>query len=454
MTITLDVMGFITRDDFIDNSVDTVNPFLELSDNSLTFSKNRRTYYDTEDTKYSIHVFYSKNINPVTQVRTEANLLNSKMAYVVKAYRTFVDMLTQNPYLTKAQNIQFGIDAIMANSVGNVVTSINYMDIAEFRGLRLPDKFIIELNSNELYTIWCSDILFQNDYPQYEINIVTQTDNFASIINSPSEMIALLNSFNLVEFNTRIELNKGLHPTTYTRILNIPYRIPSTSTYKDCYFGFNIYGKEGDYNDILKNELLAYLVDGSGLTESQVIALFPDIAKINEFFFVPRWDKVAIPSGVAQRGIYSQILPTFTDAIDLTKFIKIYTPTHFNTNSYNVPFRYNNIITVAVNGQFTDPLVKDFLSYYSDLITVNSLSTDFGRMRSKTQHLITIMDYLLALAEKDDLLELYNDVTYLNTTQNTYRFKVRDRMGIKYVVLRYDIHTYYVIPKFEYVRVM
>lgn len=452
MAITLDVMGFITRDDFIDNTVDTINPYMELSDNSLTFSKNRRTYYDTNNTLYSCHVFYSKSINPTTNVATEATLQNSKMSDVVRAFRVFVNLLTQNPYLTKQQNIQFGIDAIMADNPANTVTMINYLDIVSYRGLRIPDKFIMEYNGTELYTLWLSDILFQNDYPHYEINIVTQTDNFASIINSPTDMINTLNSFNLVDFNVRIEQNKGTHPTTYTRILNIPYKIPNTNTFKDCFFAFNIYGKEGDYNDVLKNELLAYLVAGSGLTESQVITLFPDIAKINEFVFVPRWEKVAIPSQVAQRGIYSQVLPTFTDLIDLTKFIKFYTPTHFNSNSYNVPFDYNNIMTVAVNGQYTDIDYKDFKTYYSDLITVNSMSNDFGRMSSKTQHLVTIMNYLLALAEKDDLLELYNDVTFMNRSQTTYNFKVRERMGIKYVSLRYDKHTYYVIPKFEYVR--
>jgi hypothetical protein len=111
---------------------------------------------------------------------------------------------------------------------------------------------------------------------------------------------------------------------------------------------------------------------------------------------------------------------------------------------------YNNLLTVIVNGQFTEPQYRDFLNYYGDILTITSTSQDFGRMQTNTQHFITLSNYLLSLADKNDILELYNEVTHLNTQQNQYIFKVRNRNNINYVVCKYDRYTFYCLPKFEF----
>jgi len=58
---------FITRDDFIDNNDNQVNPLFELSDYAMTFSSNRKVYYYSLNPVYSIHLFNT----------TECNRLNS-----------------------------------------------------------------------------------------------------------------------------------------------------------------------------------------------------------------------------------------------------------------------------------------------------------------------------------------------------------------------------------------
>lgn len=453
MAITLDIMGFITKDDYIDNTVDAVSEVFELSDNSLTFSKNRRTFYDTEDETYALNVFYSKNINPTTSEVTYADITNTQANYITKSVRKFIEIASQNPYLSKAQIIQYAIDNINFNNTQFNVTSLVYVDLISINNIKVPNKIIIELDNTVLATIWCSEVLFQNDYPNYDINIVTISDNFAANIGNPSIILQLINSFNIVDFNNRIELDKGKHPTTYTRILNIPYKIPNTTIFKDCHFAFNIYGRNGDYIDVLKTLLLDYLVQASGLTESEVIALFPSIAEINEFFIIPRWNKVAIPSQVGQEVIYSQTLSAFNDNIDLSKFIKVYSVEHFSNNSYNVPCTYNNIIATIVNGQHSDPLIKDFNTYYNDLITVSTTSADFARMSQKTQNFSVLYNYLVDLGDCGDILTLYNRIILLNSTiTTTYKFKVRVRQNIYYVVAKMGDFTYYAIPRFEFLR--
>jgi len=450
MAISREIMGFITKDDYIINADNAVNTVFELSDVSLTYSRKRKTYYWPNDPSYSFNVFYAKSIDTNTLATTDIVPSQQEANYAFESLFKFIQTANSYYNLPKAQIIQYAISNINNNNTTFTVTSLNYTSLQNTNNQYIPEKLIIEVNNSYLYTIWCSDFIFRNDYPHYEINIVTISDDFTSRLNDVSYIVNLLDSFNLIDFNTRIEENKGTHPTTVTRILNIPYKVPNTNIYKNCYFGFNIYGKDGDYSDALKNELLAYLVNASGLTESQIIALFPSIAEVNEFFIIPRWDRQAIPSQVGQDAIYSHVVPTFLNTIDLTKFIKVYSPTHFNNNSYNVPMTYNNLLCVIVNGQFSESQYKDFLNYYSDILTISSTSQDFGRMQTKTQRFIDLCSYLLSLCDKNNIVDVYNEITYLNNHQNNYTFKVRNRNNINYVVCRYDLHTYYCLPKFEF----
>jgi len=198
---------------------------------------------------------------------------------------------------------------------------------------------------------------------------------------------------------------------------------------------------------ILKLELFDYLTNTLGIAGTTVESLFPNILQINEFIIVPRWDKVAIPTQVGSTGISSQISNTYSEVFDIFKFVTIYdNETYLKNNTYNVPYDYNNLLLQVVNGYYTEPHLKDFKSYYSDMLAVTSTHPDFSRMSMRTQRFMTLLENIIDVSNSSNQTELFN-----NILQNSdYYFTIIVRNGVTYISYKFEDHQIYVIPKFEF----
>jgi hypothetical protein len=298
---------------------------------------------------------------------------------------------------------------------------------------------------------WLSDEVFKAFYPEYEINTVLPFVNFKNIVTNTSQFISALDSFNPIEMNTRTELDKNNIPATYTKLVNIPYRVPNTTVDKNCYFAFNIYGSQGNYDYILKLELYNQMVNVLGLDSAFVESVFPTILNINEFFITPRWDRMSIPNQIGQSGINSQISKTYSEVFDLSKFIKIYSNvSYLRENTYSVPFDYNNLLLQITNGYYTEATIKDFLAYYSDFITIASTHPDFARMKQRTQKFIILLENLLDVANSSNSTEMFNKI--LQNKQ--FHFTIISRAGVNYISYFFEEHQYYVAPKYVYTELL
>lgn len=434
-----EIKAFITNDSFIDNQQSTISPIYEISDIALSYSRNKQIYYSTDDPLYSLYVFKVNGLTYLTQ--TEVNSIIN----VVKSFSVF---LTTTQITNKQQIILSFTNQFNTNNQSTPLSNLTYNNTIDSNSIRAVDytSFTISDVSCE---IWLSDNIFRTFYPDYEISIILPFTNFTTIVNNVSEFLTALDNFNLIEFNTRIEEDKDNYPTTYTRIINIPYRAPNSSTYKNCYFAFNIYGIQGNYDYILKLELYNYLTATLGLTSTLVEEIFPSILNINEFFITPRWDKIAIPSQVGQASINSQIMSAYNEVFDLNKYIKIYTDINYlKNNTYAVPFDYNNIMLFITNGYYTESSIKDFKQYFSDFITVTSTQQDFARMSLRTQKFVTLLENMLAVSNCNNSTELFNNLI----ANNNYNFTIINRAGVTYLSNLYDKHQIYVIPKYQFIE--
>lgn len=430
------IKAFVTRDDFINNTANVVSSIYELSDKALTYSKNKQQFYSTIDSKYSLYLFNIEN---------GTSLLQNEVNDIIKVISSFTTFLT-NTTITVKQNIIISFtNEFNTQNPTSQITNLNYSQDISYNGVRAPDYLSFTIDNIDC-SIWLSNEHFELFYPNYEISIVFPFHNFTTIFNNASSMITALNTFNLVEFNTRVELDKEDKPTTYTAILNIPYKVPNTSINRDCYFAFNIYGGQGNYDFILRLELYNYLTNTLGFNGNLIEQLFPTILNINEFFITPRWERIAIPSQIGQVGINSQLSLTYNEEFDLNKFIKIYTNTNYlKNNTYSVPFDYNNILLYITNGYYTEAQYKDFKNYYSDFITVTSIHPDFSRMSTRTQRFISLLETLLNVSDCNSSSELFNNILQITD----YSLNIIDRGGVSYLTTFFDKHQYYIIPKYE-----
>ena len=435
------VKAFVTRDDFINNNDNTISDVFELSDYGYTFSPNRKEYYYSSNPLYTLHHFNTDEINTLSQTDVD-NFLS-----VVDLFFWFV-----NRNLSSYNN-----DYIIASFMNYMITADVTYNIAEFNlgkvitagTVKAADYIIVRINEVTA-TLWMNYESFETFYPNYVVQCVLPVDNFATIVNSSPAIINELTQFDYSAFVNKLQTLTNKRPPTAIRILNIPYTITATQTTVNCYFGFIIYGSQGDHEYLLKLKLLDYL-SSLGINQTTILTYFPLITQINEFFIIPRWKNIAIPSQVGQAAINSQVLPTFNATYDLDKLLPAYNNENFiRNNTYSVPFAYNNIIAYVVNGLYSSSNVKDFKTYYSDLITVDSLSPDFARMSQRTQNFVSMVMEALQIADSKD------DNTFLNAifNNNNYNFKLVNRNGANYLTVFLAPHQYYILPYYEFVRLL
>lgn len=434
--MSTELKGFITRDDFTTPRNQDVSPIYELSDISLTYAQNKQTIYPTSKSLYALNVFSLKGSNEVT---------NYQATNIVAVVEEFCQYLTNNSTLSKINTIVNFVNMFNALHPNAPVTSLSYNDTITHNNYRAPDHVTFSILNIDC-SIWLSDNLFKTFYPDYELKVTLPFENFNSIIKNTSETIDSIASFDPVEFNARLEKDKGEYPPTYTRLINIPYKIPNTNSERNCYFGFNIYGKQGNYDHILKLELYRILTQELNLETPFIEEIFPSILKINEFFIVPRWDKLAIPTQVGQVGIGSQVSLSYEEPFVTDKFVTIYNNNFFlRNNTYNVPFSYNNLLLNITDGYYSDDDVKLFTSYYPDILSVGSSHPDSARMSSRTQRFVTLLETLLHVANSNNQTELFNKVIQVKD----YIITIVSRGGVSYISTFYDKHQYYVLPKYQ-----
>lgn len=438
--MTRQIKAFVTCDHYINNNPGVVEPLYELSTIGLTYSKEKQQYYSDEQPEYSLYVF--KQIEQTGMTQSEVNT-------VLNVVKRFTDFASANTQMDKNGLIMNYLQQFNLMYPATQVSDLRVTTLLTSGNLVGPD-FMSFVVRGITCSIWLNDLSFRGFYTDYEIDIVFPFDDFDLKIQNGAAVIEALNAFTLVEFNNRIEQAKGSFPTTHSKILNIPYRLPNSTVTRDCHFAFNQYGGQGNYDYILKLELYQYLLE-LGLTSEYIESIFPTILKINEFFITPRWDRMAIPSHVGEYGVRSQITSAFAEVFDLTKFVKVYTDVDYlRNNSYNVPYDYNNLMLTISNGYYTEDAVKDFKARYSDMITVPTTHPDFARMSPRTMQFMALLESMLVIADSNNTVEMFTKMV----DNENYVFNMINRQGVWYLSMFFSGHQYYLIPKYEYMTLL
>ena len=429
--------AFITRDDFITPALAEVSPIYELSHIGKTFSNSVKKFHTSA---FPLHTLYAFKIE-------NGNTLNThEINSVINVVHSFTQYLTSTVSVSKQQDILVFTSNFNSANPSTPISNLNFNTPVTHNNVRSVDYLTFTI-ANMNVSMWLSDLVFRTFYPDYEVQIVLPFDNFRDIVRTPSNFIQALDTFDLVEFNRRVQENKNEVPTTYSSVVNIPYRVPNTNILKNCYFGFNIYGAQANYEHILKlelfNNLLSLLNNESMFIESS----FPSILRMNEFFITPRWERVGISAQIGLTGINSQISSTFNEVFDTPRFIPLINNYSFiRNNTFNVPFIYNNILLQITNGMYSEDSLRDFRTYFRDFIAVNTTHPDFSRMSTRTQRFIVVLKSMLEVGNASNSTELFNNVIRSTNT----RFTITTRSNVTYISHRFDQHHLYLIPRYQF----
>lgn len=418
------------------------SPIYELSEEGKTFAKRkeRRTLRgDDKNLLHSFHVTDENELNP-----EETRLI----IQVVETFNTYLETIS----LENKPVIVTKFAAFYNNSFENHISNFNYNQLINVNKKLYPDFLTFKVEDLNC-SVWLSDKSFKLFYPLYDIDVVTPFEEFDRIVRNAPEMIEALNKFDLNLFGMRIDEIKGGFPSTYTQMLNVPYRPRKGAQEMDCWFGFNIYGEAGNYEYLMRDELYKHL-KGLGLDDDFIEEHFPSIFKVNEFFMVPEWNDYALPFRVGQGSINSQVNKAFDSPFRMNWYVKAYEDSneYMLRNTYNVPLPYNNILCRVLNGKYSLNEIKDFKEFHKDLITVNSTNPDFARMSERTQRFVVMTSFMIACADAHNETELFNNLMTNNAANRDHRFTMNRRMEITYISIQFDKHRYYMIPRYEFDR--
>ena len=434
-----EIFAFAVRDNLIDNQANAIAPVFEISDICLTFAKEKATHTSSTDRSSSLIVFKTNDGQLLTQAETDlgCGLLSEVTQFLATTSQTAPLVLGGS--FTAYYNAKYPAKQL---------TQLSFSDIRTSGTVKAPEYIVATFGDTLKFFIWTSNRAFRSMYPFYQIDIVLPVDNFKEKLINGTSFNAEISTFEFPAFINKMETAKGDNIETAARVLNIPYYAPGATTGNPCYFGFIVYGEQGDYEFLFRLNLYDYLIS-LGISSQLILSSFPDLLKVNEFFITPRWDLQAIPSRVGEGVINSQLTNTFASNFDIAKFIPRYADlTALKAATSNVPVEYNNLLLLITDGEFSTANLKAFRSYFSDFISISSQHPDFSRMSSRTQQFAIFLEYALRVANTSsysEMLEVMGNIA-------SYAFRTITREGVTYVSAFLDKHQFYILPKHEFLR--
>lgn len=435
-----EIKCFMTNSDFITPDNRTVAEVYELSDEGYTFSKRKQHVWLASAKHKGIVNFHYTEENELTQEEAE---------FIFKVIEDFSTHITTKIIENKDEITTTFLQEFNASSKTKLL-NIDYNTTTKVGDEKYPDYVLFKTKGLSC-SCWLSDFSFKQFYPLYDIDIIPPFQRFEQIVRNDAEMIYELDNFNLAIFAESLDIRKEGHPSTFTKVINVPYYPDKGDKGIPCNFGFNIYGKQGEFDHLLRETLYQYLNKKLGLEEAWIEKHFPDIFKVNEFFIIPEWTSYAIPFATGQGSINSQILPTYPKVSGLEHFIPSYADDieDLKKSAYDVPFAYNNITTRIVNGRRTVDQIKDFRKYYHDLITYSSKHPDFDRMSSETMRFLIMMESMFYIADSNAQTEIFSKMM----VPSEFKFSLSERTEVEYLSILFRDHRYYMLPRYEYERI-
>lgn len=430
------IQGFVTIEQYINNTVGVISPFGELSTHSLTYTKDKGEYRTVSIPGYKLITF--KIIDDVNG--TSTTIEESLVEEILSIVRSVVGYSTSHiqPYDVE------DFENTIRSEYPLVVSGFGMGPMEQGLSTSLPE-FLSWSSLNHNYTdihIWLSDRAFADQYSGYEITVVSPVDNLNSMFLPYTEVTALIASQTTEDLGNKIQEAKNRNPETVVRLVNFDFvNRYDNSRFVNTTWGVLIYGKEGDYIDAIKSAISSYILNNSNFTAEQWRGIFPEIFEQTEMVVVPRWDNLAIENLTDRSSLYSSVFDIASSLSFVGSLVPFYTQNHISDNTYAVAYPYKTLMLNIVNGMFNSINKRDFLEMFPDYLPIPSTSLDFARMQLKTQRFILFMDDVLIEAEKATPISslpsnmrrvIRNNIFYIASSLNEINFLVAAKYNSQY----------------------
>lgn len=387
--------GFFEYPALISNVPDKIAMFGEISDNSLTYAKDKTVHTDVSTPSVAFIAFHSV---------VDETPVEPAMTYVRPA-------------------LQLG-DYIYRQSIAGVINSnaatLRQLVLAEFTGvistfssgkmmyngtLWMPEwvEFTV-VNPNETNTvhIWLADESFAGQYDQYVIEVIQPLYPVDDFFKDPLVVKDLLAGYDVVAKLEEAQERRAQYPSTYLRAFEFNYVNPRDVNQKfPAKWIVLIYGVAGNNPDIIKEAIVKDILSQTTHNRAEWETILPDLFRTTEFIFTPFWNKYSVPNADFRAGIYS---PVYDPNVQLKYILRTargsgYTDTYVRANYQTSVNIYKSIAFGVVGNPNNRDGIKKFTQKFPQYVVTEVGDADANRIDPDTLEWMAIFDKLLVAAE-------------------------------------------------------
>lgn len=384
----------------------------ELSAYGITFAKDRELFSTVteapDSTSVNLTVFTSADendvhVSPPTQY-SETILEIGRWIYT----NAFEGNFTVDPEVFRDLFLAEFAGTIYAPTIGPMVAIPGYYFPESISFFINPDSYGVtwppgvDYLTRSRIKIWFSDAAFTSQYDETQIDNIPPLADLDDFFRLANLVEADVNARTIPQLTDLIQSKAAKNPFTLAKALNFTYHDPlnSTNTFETTWT-FLIYGPAGDNVDVIKAQLIEWILNNSTHTQEEWAEIFPDIFTSTEFIITPIWNQFAVPNLTLSQSVYSPIV-NHTDAGEIALSTGVgtdYTDEHVRNVLAIAGCPYKSIAFLAVGGPRNRNNVFRFEKQWPDYMSVPTSSLDFNRMSPTTQGWIMLLYQLLQVAE-------------------------------------------------------
>lgn len=388
------VQGFVNITAYINNQPGNIAKLGELSTHSRTYSKEKGEYQSENYPGYQLITFASLVHNTGEAVEVS----QSQVEEILEVVRTAMNYAQTRPTPYSYNDVMLTLQ--QENKL--ICKELFVGELIYYKNIGLPARLSwksINHGDSDI-NIWLSDEAFADQYSGYDITVIPPMEDLNAFFQPYTQVSDLLNQTTITELGTRIQGAKDHHPETVVRLMEFDFvnRYDKTVKRKTTW-GILVYGKEGDYDDAIKDAIGEWLVQNSSYNYEQWELIFPDIFKRTEMVVIPRWDKLAVQNYTDLSSLYTSVLNLRESVTFAKSMINFYDQSHTDAQSYVTFHPYKTIAMTITNGTNNMDGKKDFKQVYWDYLPIPSTSDDFARQHLHTQNFSLFMGEILKHAE-------------------------------------------------------
>jgi len=422
----------------IDNTRTVVAPVGELSPRAITYAREKEYLNSAAAPGHTLVVFSSARDGSVEQtdpVLARELLLVNKWIYEQALAGVFSPSIESfRVAFVQQWSEQYSIWA--TGAMVEAQPNVWMPGVIEIRAVA---------DDSLQYKLWYATEVFEQQYDEYQIEIVPPVDDLEVFFLGASMVKAALGRQTHNLTMEKVQEAKDGYPETFISGEMYEWFDPvdptDLSLRQPTYWTPVIYGIAGRNVDAIKEALRDYILSNSPRSKDEWAEIFPEIFTSTEFVFVPLWGNYSVTNRELEAGLYSSVTNVLAGIEHLKRLVKGdgYTDIYLTANAEVFGASHKAITVMVTGGPHNRDGITSFVQRYSDYINVDSLSTDFGRMGPETRRLVTTLAEMLAVAES---------MTPDSSVPVKFSRLVRD--GVLYLTYTLDRFQLIVTSKYSY----